>query len=104
MLALFGLPSFQTIQISSLKAFDKFRTPLKRIFNILNSEDTWAAVSLNAGQDFITSVKDTLRVHGITFENDESVNDLFAMANRFDHLVFEECKFLSTFEIPAVKQ
>lgn len=36
-------------------------------------------------------------MHGVTFLKDESVINLFSMSQNFNHLVFEECKFVNEF-------
>lgn len=74
---------------------------MKRIFKILNSENAKTQVSINGGEDFLSSLWDTVRVHWIHFDTDESVIDLFNMALGFEHLIFEECKFSNQFTLAA---
>lgn len=70
---------------------------MKWIFKILNSDNAKTQVSINGGEDFLSSLWDTVRVHWIHFDSDEAVIDLFNMALGFEHLIFEECKFSNKF-------
>ena len=82
-----------------MNPIEKYSKQLKRIFQILNADEIRASVSINGDEDYLSSIKDTIRVHGVNFSKDESVVNLFSMAHNFEHLVFEECKFSNEFKL-----
>lgn len=55
------------------------------------------AVSITSEEDFISYKKGFFRVHGVNFTSDKSIADLFYMAARSEHLIFQKCKFENSF-------
>lgn len=67
------------------------------MFSALQIQSLKPIVSIKGGEDFISSMWDTLRVHNVDFHEDEAVLSLFSAAQNFKHVVFEEWEFENEF-------